>query len=127
MSEATTRGIRIRVQSQYVASQSSPEQGYWFFAYHVHIENVGEETAQLISRHWIITDGDGNVDHVRGPGVVGAQPHLGPGESFDYQSACPLPTPVGAMNGTFQMVTDAGESFDAEVAPFTLAAPNALN
>lgn len=127
MSHATTRGIRIQVQSQHVEERSQPERGYWFFAYRVLISNVGEEPAQLISRHWVITDGDGKIEHVRGPGVVGAQPRLEPGESFDYQSACPLPTPVGTMHGTYQMVTDAGESFDAEVAPFTLAVPTALN
>lgn len=127
MSDVTTRGIRVRVESEYVEGRSQPDQGFWFFAYHVRIENVGGETAQLLSRHWVITDGDGRVEHVRGPGVVGAQPLLRPGEGFEYSSACPLPTPVGTMHGTYQMVTDDGDAFEAEIAPFTLAVPGSLH
>ncbi len=126
-SEATTRGIRIRVRSSYVAERSEPDQGQWFFIYNVHISNLGTETAQLVSRHWIITDGNGHVEEVRGPGVVGEQPVLPPGESFEYTSACPLRTPFGTMHGTYQMVTKQGETFDAEVAPFSLAEPHAVN
>ena len=82
---------------------------------------------QLLSRHWVITDGAGQVEHVRGPGVVGEQPVLEPGESFEYTSFCPLPTPIGSMHGTYQMVTAGGSTFDAEIAPFSLAVPTALN
>ena len=120
-SEVVTRGIRVRVRSFFVPERSSPDEGEWFFAYRVTISNEGGETAQLLSRHWIITDGDGAEEDVRGPGVVGEQPVLAPGESFSYTSACPLKTPVGTMRGTYQMVTDGGLSFDAEIAPFTLA------
>ena len=126
-SEALTRGIRIRVRSAYVPERSQPEEGQWFFIYNVQIANEGNETAQLISRHWIITDANGEVQEVKGAGVVGEQPTLAPGESFEYTSACPLPTPFGNMHGTYQMVTPGGEQFDAEIAPFTLAEPHAVN
>jgi len=101
-SEALTNGIRVRVHSVYVPERSDPEQGHWFFAYRVDIANEGSESAQLVSRHWIITDANGHVEQVRGPGVVGEQPVLQPGESFQYTSACPLPTPVGTMHGTYR-------------------------
>ena len=126
-SEATTRGIRIRVQSSYVAERSEPERNQWFFIYTVQISNEGAEPAQLISRHWIITDANGQVQEVKGPGVVGKQPVLTPGESFEYTSACPLNTAFGTMHGTYQMVTNDGESFDAEIAPFSLGQPHAIN
>lgn len=126
-SEATTQGIRIRVRSAYVAERSQPEEDLWFFAYQVHISNEGHETAQLVSRHWIITDANGHVEEVKGPGVVGEQPVLQPGESFEYTSACPLKTPFGTMHGTYQMVTQSGSRFDAEIAPFSLAQPHAIN
>jgi len=126
-SEAITRGIRIRVQSAYVPERSSPDEQQWLFAYSVQISNEGSETAQLVSRHWIITDANGRVEEVKGPGVVGKQPLLHPGESFEYTSACPLPTPFGTMHGTYHMVTPDGGSFDAEVAAFTLAEPHALH
>ena len=119
-SEATTRNIRVRVQAQYDPSRSSPQQSQWFFLYTVSITNESQETVQLMSRHWIITDGMGEVQEVRGPGVVGEQPVLAPGESFEYTSGCPLTTPFGAMNGTYQMVNQLGEKFDIEIAPFTL-------
>lgn len=127
MSSITTRGVRVEVKSLYVPERSQPAQSYYFFAYRVDISNVGEEPVQLISRHWVITDGDGQVQEVRGPGVVGEQPRLEPGASFQYTSACPLRTEVGTMHGTYQMLTDADEPFDAQVAPFTLAVPNALH
>ncbi|MCK6553483.1 Co2+/Mg2+ efflux protein ApaG [Candidatus Binatia bacterium] len=126
-SEAVTRGIRIRVQSSYVPERSQPDQRHWFFVYRVRISNEGAETAQLISRHWIITDADGHAQEVRGPGVVGEQPVLAPGESFEYTSACPLPTPFGIMQGTYRMVTSNDERFDAEIAPFTLSEPTTIN
>lgn len=127
MSKATTRGVRVEVRSAYVEEQSSPEDDLWFFAYHVTISNVGQDRVQLLTRHWIITDGDGQVREVEGPGVVGEQPSLDPGESFEYTSACPLPTPVGTMQGTYRMVTSDGDRFDAEVAVFGLATPGALH
>lgn len=126
-SEAITRGIRIRVRSLYVPERSQPEANSWFFVYNVVISNEGTETAQLISRHWIITDANGRVQEVKGPGVVGEQPTLAPGENYEYTSACPLPTPFGSMHGTYQMATPDGGSFDAEIAAFTLAEPRAVN
>ena len=127
MSDTTTQGIRIQVVATYVPERSSPRDSHYFFAYEITIVNNGEMAAQLISRHWIITDGMGRVEHVQGPGVVGEQPRLEPGQSFQYTSFCPLPTPVGSMAGTFQMVRDDGRTFDAEIAPYSLSAPNALN
>ncbi len=126
-SVATTRGLEVRVESHYVPEKSDPDAGGWFFAYTVEMTNTSEEPMQLISRHWVITDADGKVEEVRGPGVVGAQPVLQPGESFRYTSACPLRTAFGTMHGTYQMVTEAGDAFDAEVAAFTLSTPYALN
>lgn len=127
MSEATTRGIRVEVESVYVEERSAPSQSHFFFAYHVTISNVGTETAQLISRVWIITDGNGNVERVEGPGVVGDQPRLEPGDTYEYTSFCPLTTPFGTMEGTYQMKTDDGETFEAEIATFSLEVPNVVN
>ena len=126
-SDALTRGIRITVQSRFEPERSAPDEGQWFFSYHVRIANEGERVAQLISRHWIITDGDGKEQIVRGPGVVGEQPVLEPGEAFEYTSGCPLGTPVGSMRGTYRMVARGGEAFDAEIAPFGLAEPRVVN
>jgi ApaG protein len=122
-SEATTRGIRVSVQARYSPERSQPSGSKWFFLYTVTISNEGPETVQLLTRHWIITDGAGLVEEVRGPGVVGKQPTLGPGESFEYTSGCPLSTAFGIMEGTYQMVTSSGERFDARIAPFTLSEP----
>ena len=127
MSDTTTRGVRVQVKCAYVPERSSPRDSQYFFAYRVRISNVGEETVQLVSRHWMITDGDGNVEQVQGPGVVGEQPVLEPGESFEYTSFCPLRTQIGSMHGTYQMVAAGGSRFDAEIAPFSLAVPTALN
>ena len=126
MSEATTRGIRVEVSSVYIPERSVPEAGQYFFAYRVRITNLGNETARLLSRVWIITDGDGHQEVVQGSGVVGEQPQLEPGRSFEYTSYCPLPTPVGTMHGTYRFVTASGTSFDAQIAPFSLALPAAL-
>ena len=104
-SEAITRGLRVRVEPEFDPESSLPEQERWFFRYTVTIANEGTETVQLISRHWIITDGDGKIEEVRGPGVVGHQPTLSPGQAFKYSSGCPLTTSMGIMQGTFQMVT----------------------
>jgi ApaG protein len=127
MSDATTRGIRVQVQSFYDPDQSSPQESYYFFAYQVRITNLGSEPAQLLSREWIITDANGKTERVQGPGVVGEQPRLAPGEAFEYTSFCPLPTPVGSMHGTYRMALESGESFDAAIAPFSLAVPHAVN
>jgi ApaG protein len=127
VSETVTRNIRISVQAQYVAQRSQPEDGLWFFAYRVELENTGEETVQLLSRHWVITDGEARVEEVRGAGVVGQQPVLEPGEVFHYTSACPLPTPFGTMHGSYQMVTADGEHFDAVIAPFSLSLPHSVH
>lgn len=126
-SKATTEGIEVSVEARYVEERSDPEQDAYFFAYEVTIRNVGDAPAQLRSRHWIITDGHGAEQHVEGPGVVGHQPRLEPGQAFTYESFCPLETPEGGMRGTYQMVRDDGAEFDAEVAPFALSAPRLLN
>jgi ApaG protein len=122
-SEALTRGVRVKVQSEYSPDQSAPAKNQWFFLYTVTISNESGETVQLLTRHWIITDGTGHIEEVRGPGVVGKQPTLKPGDSFEYTSGCPLPTPFGVMEGTYQMVTQDGDRFDAKIAPFTLSEP----
>ena len=127
MSDTTTNGIRVQVKAMFLPDQSSPRENHYHFAYHITISNVGPETAQLISRRWVITDADGDVQEVHGPGVVGEQPILEPGASFEYTSSCPLKTNVGTMHGTYQMVRAHGEAFDVRIAPFTLAVPNALN
>ncbi len=127
MSDATTNGVRIQVKALYIRERSEPEDDVYFFAYRVRISNVGDETVQLLSRHWIITDGDGETEEVKGPGVVGETPVLDPGQAFEYTSFCPLPTPVGSMHGTYQFIDEEQEGFDAKIAPFTLAVPGVLN
>ena len=127
MSNTLTRGVRIMVAPRFVPEQSDPANRAWLFAYHVTIRNESEATVQLLSRHWIITNGEGKEEEVRGPGVVGYQPKLAPGEQFQYTSGCPLGTPVGTMHGSFQMLTEAGENFDALIEPFRLAVPQLLN
>lgn len=126
-SDTTTRGIRVEVTSHYLAERSSPRDGQYLFSYHVRISNTGTDTAQLVSREWIITTAEGDVERVKGPGVVGETPVLPPGGTFEYTSFCPLKTAVGSMHGSYQMVTPNNERFDAEIAPFTLAIPNSLN
>jgi ApaG protein len=126
-SEARTRGILVQVESSYLPERSQPMQNRWFFDYRVRITNQGQEVVQLISRHWIITDANGRVEEVVGPGVVGEQPVLRPGESFEYTSFCPLGTPFGTMEGSYQMTTDDGESFDADIATFELSQPLPTN
>ena len=122
-SEATTRGVRVSVVSRFSPPQSSPEQKRWSFLYTVTIENLGTETVQLVSRHWIVENADGKVDEVRGDGVVGKQPILRPGEPYEYTSGCHLTTPFGTMRGTYQMLAEDGTTFDATIAPFTLSEP----
>ncbi len=127
MSDTITRGVRVQTEGFFIPERSAPERGYYFFAYRVRISNEGPRRVQLISRRWVITDANGEVKEVQGAGVIGEQPSLEPGQSFEYVSACPLPTPVGAMQGSYQMVYGDGEGFDAEIAPFTLARPGVLN
>jgi ApaG protein len=122
-SEATTRSVHVSVVSEYAPERSQPADEQWFFLYTITITNQGSEAVQLISRHWIITDANGQVEEVRGPGVVGQQPVLEPGESFTYTSGCPLTTSFGKMEGSYQMVTRSGEAFDARIAAFTLSEP----
>jgi ApaG protein len=122
-SEAVTNHVRVEVESQYAPEHSQPFQSHWFFYYTVRITNEGDETVQLLSRHWIITDATGHTEEVRGPGVVGEQPVLGSGESFHYTSGCPLKTSTGVMRGTYQMATADGRHFDVEIAPFALHEP----
>lgn len=127
MSTAMTNGILVTVKSQYIPERSSLSGRQFAFAYTVRISNEGDVATQLRSRHWIITDAAGHVEEVRGPGVVGVQPRLKPGESFEYTSWCVLGTPSGEMRGTYQMVTDGGAAFDADIATFRLALPQTLN
>jgi ApaG protein len=126
-SSALTEGIRVNVRSSYVVDQSVPQARRYVFSYTVRISNEGPEPAQLRTRHWIIIDGSGKVEEVRGPGVVGRQPYLRPGEHFEYTSGCVLQTPRGEMRGTYQMFRPDGRGFDAVIAPFLLALPHSLN
>lgn len=120
---AETEGVTVRVAVSYLPDQSEPGRGRWFWAYHIRIENAGEQPVQLLTRHWIITDGRGQRHSVEGEGVVGEQPVIEPGGSFDYVSGCPLATPTGSMEGTFQMVAADGRGFDAAIPKFALLAP----
>ena len=120
-SEAVTNGIRVRVTSRFLGAETHLQK--WYFAYTVRIVNEGTETVQLVSRHWIITNGSNEVEEVKGPGVVGQQPTLAPGQGFEYTSGSRLATPFGSMRGTYQMVTPDGAGFDAEIAEFALTEP----
>lgn len=124
--EAITHGIRVRVESQYIPERSDPDRNLYFFAYLIQIANEGEETVQLISRHWVITDATGLVEEVRGPGVVGEQPVIEPRRYHEYTSFCPLKTSAGSMQGTYRMITDQGEEFDVKIPPFSLSFRDAL-
>jgi ApaG protein len=120
----TSQDIRITVEPYYLDDQSSPSDDHYVWAYHVKIENVGEATVQLINRYWRITDANGQIQEVRGSGVVGEQPVLDPGESFEYTSGTPLGTPSGIMVGTYEMETQNGERFDVEIPAFSLDSPH---
>lgn len=120
---AETRGIVVRVVVSYLPEQSEPQRGRWFWAYHVRIENEGRQAVQLLTRHWVITDGRGARHSVEGEGVVGEQPMIAPGASFDYVSGCPLATPSGAMQGTYHMIGEDGAAFDVDIPKFALLAP----
>jgi ApaG protein len=127
MSEAVTNHIRVEVLSRYSPENSKPLEDEWVFQYTVRITNQGSETVQLLSRHWIITDALEHTEEVKGPGVVGEQPVLAPGESFKYSSWCPLKTPMGMMRGTYTMVRTGGNQFDIEIAPFALRGRYTVN
>ena len=127
MAQQTPHQIEIEVETAYIEAQSVPEQDRYVFSYTITIRNQGTEAARLLNRHWIITDANGKVQEVAGEGVVGKKPFLRPGETFNYTSGTALETPVGSMHGSYQMRTEAGEHFDAPIAPFTLAAPLSLH
>jgi ApaG protein len=127
MSDDNKYAIAVSAAPEFITDQSDAENGQYVFAYTITIRNVGHEPAQLVSRHWIITDADGEVQEVRGLGVVGEQPLLQPGESFTYTSGCPLPTPIGTMRGTYQMVAEDGTHFTADIPEFALVAPHTLH
>ncbi len=121
---ATTRGITVRVAPRFLAHQSDPQQSRYVWSYHVRLENATPEAVQLVSRHWIVTDGDGRVEHIDGAGVIGQQPVIEPGAAFDYMSGCPLMTPKGSMHGHYHMVGESG-GFDARIPGFALELPTA--
>ena len=127
MPETQPHSIRVDVVTNYVEDQSSPPEGRFVFSYTITIRNEGSVPARLLTRHWVITDANGKVQEVAGEGVVGEQPHLLPGQGFRYSSGAILETPVGAMQGSYRMVADDGQQFDAPIAPFTLAMPGLLN
>ncbi len=127
MAEVSNYQIQVQVRTEYLPDQSNPEADRYTFAYHITITNTGNVAAQLISRHWIITDAEGQVQEVRGLGVVGEQPLLRPGETFEYTSGSTFATPVGTMRGTYQMTAEDGHRFDAEIPEFILAMPRVLH
>jgi len=127
MSQTDTYNTTVSVETIYIPEQSDPDNERYAFAYTITIKNEGSVPAQLLTRHWIITDADGNTQEVRGDGVVGEQPHLNPGEGFQYTSGTLLETPVGSMQGSYQMVADDGNEFECPIAPFTLSMPNKLH
>lgn len=122
-----TNKIRVEVVSEYLSNQSIPEESRYVFAYHISIHNEGSQAAQLLTRHWIITDGNDRIQEVKGTGVVGEQPYLRPGESYKYTSGTVMDTVVGTMQGSYQMKAEDGSLFDAIIYPFTLAMPNQLH
>jgi len=121
---AITRGIAVSVEPTYLEANSSPRSSQYFWAYRVTIENQGRETVQLLNRHWMITNARGELTEVKGPGVVGEQPVLRPGESYEYTSGAPLNTPSGMMGGSYQMESESGERLDIEIPTFSLDGPN---
>lgn len=127
LKKAMQAEFKITATTVYVESESAPDQHRYFFAYKIMIKNTGNSTAQLMSRHWIITDALGHIEEVRGPGVVGLQPKITAGQTFEYDSACPLKTSSGSMRGTYQFVDESGESFEIEIPEFYLIAPTAVH
>lgn len=126
MPSQVTRNVRVSVDAHYSPERSDKSRNLWFFLYNIQIKNEGPDTVQLLSRHWIITDAHGEVEEVKGPGVVGKQPLLREGEEFSYTSGCPLKTPFGSMHGTYQMSSEAGEPFEVEVPAFALRDPSKM-
>lgn len=121
--------VKVQIDSfpQFVAEESRPDHSYYFFSYKIRISNQGNQSVQLLSRHWIITDAFGRAEEVRGPGVVGLQPKIQPGQNFEYESACPLTTPTGSMKGTYTVVTEDGESVEISIPEFYLICPQSLH
>lgn len=124
---AKADNIQVDVKTTYIEEQSAPDQNRYVFAYTITIRNEGDSTAKLLTRHWIISDANGNVQEVHGEGVVGEQPYIKPGSSFQYTSGTVIETPVGSMRGSYQMLSDEGEAFDAPIPAFTLSPPNTLH
>lgn len=127
MSDSSPYNTTVSVQTNYIPEQSDPESHRYVFAYTITIRNEGSVPAKLLTRHWVITDADGKTQEVRGEGVVGEQPHLKPGEGFRYTSGTMLETPVGSMQGSYQMLADDGNEFECPIAPFTLSMPNQIH
>lgn len=127
MNHRANQDIEVQVKTEYLPEQSNPEQSRYVFAYHIRITNTGHRSARLLTRHWIIMDGEARTQEVRGEGVVGEQPHLAPGETFEYTSGTVLETPVGSMHGSYRMIDDTGTEFDAPIPAFTLAMPRVLH
>lgn len=123
----TANSITVDVRSEFIEGQSNPAENRYVFAYTITISNTGKMPAKLLTRHWLITDANGEIQEVRGEGVVGAQPHLKPGESFRYTSGTVIETPVGSMQGSYQMIADNGDEFEAPIAPFSLAVPGLVH
>jgi ApaG protein len=119
--------IQVSVETEFLADQSDPDNQRWVFAYHITIRNEGTVSARLLTRHWVITDGEDRVQEVHGEGVIGEQPHIAPGQTFSYTSGAILETEVGSMRGSYQMIGEDGTHFDAQVPMFTLAVPHALH
>jgi ApaG protein len=126
-SEAVTEGVRISVRARYSAEHSSPQQSQWFFLYTITIANESDQNVKLLNRNWLILDATGKSEEVHGPGVVGEQPALSPGQAFEYTSGCPLSTPFGSMSGTYEMSREDGTEFEAEVRLFQLREPRAIH
>lgn len=127
ISELITRNMKISVSTEYIESRSDPKSGYYFFSYTVTLTNQGPETIQLLARHWLVTDSTNRTEQIRGLGVVGEQPIIKPGESYTYTSFCPLPTPFGTMEGSYQVINQEGEEFDLIIPIFTLAHPHSIH
>ena len=127
MEEKITDGIMVQVESFYLKSHSTPEENHYVFAYHIRLKNLSQRTVQLMRRHWIITDSSGEVNEVKGDGVVGDQPVIAPDEEYEYTSGSHLKSPVGTMQGTYQMTSTDGEEFEVTIPCFTLAVPGKIN